>query len=150
MGKNWIAPCMRIPFSRAFAPLPDAAGRRRGGERGRRSCGDGGNQQRFARSLMRGRTPQSRVHPSGAETVKTLGRGERLRHPLFCRLLLSWPARYENCTLAIFILAAEQQQAANKHGTHNSVLPEILALFMTGVTGRSSYDFPGHVHSYCT
>ena len=24
--------------------------------------------------------------------------------------------------------------------------PEILALFMTGVTGRSSHDFPGHVH----
>ena len=24
--------------------------------------------------------------------------------------------------------------------------PAILALFMTGVTGRSSHDFPGHVY----
>ena len=72
-------------------------------------------------SLMRGRTPQSRVHPSGAsETVKTLGRGELQSAP---SLLPPTPllARYENCTLAIFILATEQQQAANKYGTHNSV-----------------------------
>ena len=80
--------------------------------------------ERFARSLMRGRTPQSRVHPSGAETVKTLGRGELQSAP---SLLPPTPllARYENCTLAIFILATEQQQAANKYGTHKSArLPQ--------------------------
>ena len=32
------------------------------------------------------------------------------------------------------------------HTVPPSFPPAILALFMTGVTGRSSHDFPGHVH----
>ena len=73
-------------------------------------------QQRFARSLMRGLTPQSRVHPSGAEAVKTLDFRAAESNPLFCR------PRYENCTLAIFILAtASERASANKYGTHKSV-----------------------------
>ena len=76
---------MKVSRSRAFTPLADGgAGGGRAAEEGREergrtppSCGDGGNSgSRFARllarSLMRGLTPQSRVHPSGAEAVKTL------------------------------------------------------------------------------
>ena len=110
----------RFPLAR-FHPVSRWSRRERGKGKRTPSCGDGGNRTQRAsgvrgspvRSLMRGLTPQSRVHPSGAEAVKTLGGRER------ATLCFAGPGMKIAPLLSSSLPRSHSN--ANKYGTHKSV-----------------------------